>query len=541
MDGSTASGLPRVEERARRARVSRPAAALLIVAAALAVAVVAALIFLIRAGGDPGDAATWPITWELRSSDNGTLFQFFQDVAAGRELDWRFSPQVFVFPELPLSGIAFALSGGSVYSYYPIVAALAAALLFLALVALVRVLHPEVSTGEGVLRAAIATVPLLLLPLIGTSWILSFHLAPTYYLGMYAGLILAPALVLARSRGVRIATGCALALTAASNPLGLLFAAPGTAVALVLLVVRRGWRPAVRPVLLIGGTLLGALVVRLIVSPLQGTSPFTYVDPEVFQRRLAAIGPYYAYQLQDPAAGVVLPLGLGFAVLCLAAAAGAAVAYLRHSTAPDRRLLAVVMLGLAPLGGLLATYLMTITHYYYFWPVLILPFALVPLALPRPALAPAAAAGGAGLVVVALATGAVANLGHVDRYFGYRTAETTCLDDAVPGRVGYATFSDARRLSLPSATGVRLIQIGRDGTPNGWLTNTATARTEQGSFFYVNGYGDEAALDEAALTARFGPPDRKVSCSAAQRLLIYEDPGKLTRIARSYVSTSSEH
>jgi len=305
-------------------------------------------------------------------------------------------------------------------------------------------------------------------------------------------------------------------------------------VALVLLVVRRGWRAAARPALLVGGTLLGALVLRLIVSPLQGTSPFTYVDPEVFAGRLAAIGPYYAYQMRDPAAGVVLPLGLGLAVLCLAAAAGATVAYLRRSTAPDRRLLAVVMLGLAPLGGLLATYLMMITHYYYFWPVLILPFALVPLALPRATLAPAVAVGGAGLVVVALATGAVANLGHVDRYFGFRTAETMCLDDAVPGRVGYATFSDARRLSLPSATGIRLIQVGRDGTSNGWLTNTATARTEPGSFFYVNGYGDEAAIDEAALTERFGPPDREVSCSAARRVLIYDDPGKLARIAQFY-------
>ena len=70
-----------------------------------------ALVFLIRAGGDPADAATWPITWELRSSDNGPLFQFMQDVVAGRALDWSFSPQVFVFPELPLSAVAFAVSG----------------------------------------------------------------------------------------------------------------------------------------------------------------------------------------------------------------------------------------------------------------------------------------------------------------------------------------------------------------------------------------------------------------------------------------------
>ena len=99
--------------------------------------------FLIRAGGDPADAATWPITWELRSSDNGPLFQFLQDVVAGRPLDWSFSPQVFVFPELPISAIAFAVTGGSIYGYYLVVAMLNNALLFLVLVGLARVLFRD--------------------------------------------------------------------------------------------------------------------------------------------------------------------------------------------------------------------------------------------------------------------------------------------------------------------------------------------------------------------------------------------------------------
>jgi hypothetical protein len=496
-------------------------------------------VFLIRAGGDPADAATWPITWELRSSDNGSLFQFLQDAVAGRPLDWRFSPQVYVFPELPLSAIAFAAAGGSVYGYYLVVAALANALLFLALVALVRVLFPADRPGASVLRAALATVPLLALPLIGTSWILSFHLAPTYYLGMYAALIVAPVVVLARSRGARIALAIALALTAASNPLALLFAAPGTAAALVLLVVRRGWRSAARPAALIGGLLLGALVLRLAMTPLQGTSPFTYVDPQVFAGRLSAIGPYYAYQMRDAAAGAIIPLGIALAVICLAAAVVAAVLWLRRRAEPDRRLLAVVMLGTIPLGGLGATYLMMITHYYYFWPVLILPYVLVLLAVPRVAAAPGAVAGGAALLIIALVTGLTANPGTADRYFGFRSAETRCLDQAVPGRLGYATFSDARRLSLTSATGMRLIQIVADGTPSNWLANTATPRTETGTFFYVNGYGDEVQIDEPGLVSRFGPPDREVSCSDAQRVLIYEDPAKLARIADYYQVTDA--
>lgn len=503
------------------------------------VAIATVLVFLIRAGGDPADAATWPITWELRSSDNGSLFQFLQDAVAGRPLDWRFSPQVYVFPELPLSVIAFALAGGSVYLYYPVVAALANVLLFLSLVALARVLVPAAGVAACVLRAAIATVPLLALPLIGTSWIFSFHLAPTYYLGMYAALIVAPVVALSRSRGSRIGLAVALALTAASNPLALLFAAPGTAIALFLLVIRCGWRAALRPAALIGSLLLGSLVLRLLLNPLQGTSPFTYVDPQVFAGRLAAIGPYYDYQMRDAAAGVIIPLGVALAIVCLAAAGVAAGLWFRRRSAPDRRLLAVVMLGVIPLGGLGATFVMMITHYYYFWPVLILPYVFVLFAIPRRAAPVAAAAGGAALVVIALVAGPVTNLGSADRYVGYRTDETACLDSAVPGGVGYATFSDARRLSLTSRTGVRLIQIVADGTPSNWLTNTATARTETGTFFYLNGQGDERPIDETGLVARFGEPDREVNCGDAQRVLVYEDPGKIARIADYYTRATA--
>ena len=81
---------------------------------------------------------------------------------------------------------------------------------------------------------------------------------------------------------------------------------------------------------------------------------------------------------------------------------------------------------------------------------------------------------------------------------------------------------------------MRLIQIVADGTPSNWLTNTATPRSETGTFFYVNGYGDELQLDQAALIGRFGQPDREVECSDAQRVLIYEDPQKIALIGRYY-------
>jgi hypothetical protein len=193
-----------------------------------------------------------------------------------------------------------------------------------------------------------------------------------------------------------------------------------------------------------------------------------------------------------------------------------------------------VYLGVIPLGGIGATYIAMITHYLYFWPTLILPFVLVLLAVPRIAAPAVAAAGGVAFIVVAIAAGGLTNLGSADRFFAYRNAETACLDSAVPGQLGYATFSDARRVSLTSATGVRLIQVETSGEPSHWLTNKAYSTTEAGTFFYVNAHGDELPIDAKVLRAHFGVPDRDVACDDGQDVLVYEDPAKVAKIAEFY-------
>lgn len=492
----------------------------LLPAAAVAVAALTALVFLMRAGGDPGDAATWPITWELRSSDNGTLFQFWQDVADGRSLDWSFSPQVFVFPELPLSGLAFLLAGGNLYAYFVLAAVLNNVALFLLLVALARLLWPLASPLAAVLRGGAGILPLLLLPLVGTTWLFSFHLAPTYYLGMYAALLAGPLLFLVRTRAALIAVAVGLALAIASNPLVLLFAVPGLIAVAVARGVRSGGRALVRPALLVGAVGVGAGLARVAFAPLQGTGLLSYVDVERFRSRIDGLWPYWSAQLVDPAARVLLVLGALLAV-------GALIAWVRlasHSAGEGARTFATLYFGLVPLGGLGATVVALITHQYYFWPVLVLPFLLVLFAVP-PRFAGRVVLGGAvAFVVVGLTTGGVANLAHLDGYFGYRSAETRCLDEAVPGQTGFATFSDARRVGLPSTTGIRLIPLTADLEPNLWLTNRDYARHAAGTFFYLNGRGDENSLDRDALLERFGPPARVLECSDDQRLWVYDEP-----------------
>ncbi|MEJ1230015.1 MAG: hypothetical protein WDM88_04285 [Galbitalea sp.] len=184
--------------------------------AALAIAAVAALVYLVRAG-DPG-ATNCAIDFELRSSDNGVLFQFAQDVFAGRALDWSFSPQVFVFPEIPISLVAYVLAGGTVQLYFLIVAAIDTALLFLGLFAVIRYLFPAESLSRRLARGRGRHGAPAVLPLLGRTWLFEYAVAPTYYFGMYLMILVAPVLFFGRSRGVRVATGLGIALTAAANP-----------------------------------------------------------------------------------------------------------------------------------------------------------------------------------------------------------------------------------------------------------------------------------------------------------------------------------
>ncbi|HEY4267066.1 MAG TPA: hypothetical protein VGM94_02630, partial [Galbitalea sp.] len=454
-----------------------PAAIMAIVGVTVAIAAVTILIFLVRAGDAGG--TNWPTDFELRSSDNGVLFQFSQDVFAGRSLDWSFSPQVYVFPEIPISLAAYLTAGGTVQLYYLFVAAINNALLFLGLFAVIRMLFPADAVGRQLARAVIATFPLLLLPLIGTTWLFSYQVAPTYYFGMYLMIFVAPALYLACRLPTKIAIGLGIALTAASNPLALVFTVPALVIVLVVQAFTRGIRAILRPAAWSAGVLVVALVVRLtLFSRLQGASPFAYVDSSIFSGRLLVIRTYLEGLVADPATAIILYLG------ALAAAAGIVVAIVvivrlaRNRMQWGPRTFVTLYYALVPVTGLAGTFALIITDYLYFWPVLIAPlvFVLVPLparwvpfALPATALA---------LVVAGTMTGGAGNLASASGYFTYRSDETRCLDSRLPAGddIGYATFSDARRLELTSARPVRLIQLKSSGVRAYWLTNRDYAR-----------------------------------------------------------------
>jgi hypothetical protein len=503
--------------------------------ATILVAAVTALIFLIRAG-DPG-ATNWPIHFELRSSDNGVLFQFAQDVFSGRQLDWSFSPQVFVFPEIPISLLAYLVAGGTVQLYFLVVAALNSALMFLALFGVIRYLYPAEALAGRLARAGIAISPLLLLPLLGSTWLFEYQLAPTYYFGMYLMIVLSPVLFFGCARWVTIAVGVGIALTAASNPLALVFTVP----ALVCVLIVRGWaggfRSVRRPAAWAGASIVLALLIRIaFFGRLQGASPFAYVSTSIFSGRLQVVVEYLRSLLESPITATVVVLGGVLAVAGLVIAVLIAVRVVRRRV-PNRSVPAAAMYyALVPITGLAGTIVLIITDYLYLWPVLVLPLVLALLPLPRRWLPWAAVVAIASLVVAGSVTGGAANLGRVSTYFTYRSAETRCLDAKLPPgmTVGYATFSDARRIELTSQRGIRLIQLKSSGVRAYWLTNRDYARDNVGHFFYINGTGDEPAISISYLETRFGSPDNSFTCGPGQTVLIYTQPSKLAAIKARY-------
>ena len=505
--------------------------------AALLVAAAAALIFLIRAG-DPG-ATNWPEQFELRSSDNGVLFQFAQDVFRGRALDWSFSPQVFVFPEIPISLLAYLLAGGTVQLYYLVVASINAALLFLGLFTVVRLLFPAEPIGGRIARAGIAMFPILMLPLLGSTWLFEYPLAPTYYFGMYLMIVVAPILFLSCPRWLKVLVGVGIALTSAANPLALVFTVPALVCVLVVIGIARGFRAVLRPASWAAGVIVLALLIRfLLLGRLQGTSPFTYVSTRIFADRLSVVVSYLQSLLSDPVTATVLVLGGLLVIVGLGLGVVTAVRMIRR-TIPNRAVSAtVVYYALVPITGLAGTVILLITDYLYLWPVIVMPLVLALLPLPRRWVPWAAVVVVAALVVVGSITGGAQNLGRVSTYFSYRSAETRCLDAGLPAgmTVGYSTFSDARRLELTSTRGIRLIQLKSSGVRAYWLTNRDYARDNVGRFFYINSHGDEPAISVKYLKGHFGQPDASFSCAPGQTVLIYTLSSKLTKIRARYAT-----
>lgn len=517
----------------RRTRAATLATAAI---ATTAFAIITGVVVLVRAGGT--DYLNWPVNWELGNSDSGVLYQVFQDVFAGRPLDWNFSGQVYVFPEMFVSFLAYVFGAGSIYRYFLLVAVINNALMFLTIFATVRLRDRSARTRDVIVRSALAALPLIVLPLIGTPWLGFYHLGATYYFGMYLLIFAAPLIFLVRSRTAMIALGAVFALVAASNPLALVFTVPAFVVVLIVKATRTGIRSVRRPALLVLAILALTLVIRVgALQSLQGKALTNYMDfGTFFSYSLPELTWYFQAIGSDPLTGQVL-IVLAVASVLLTIAAIVLMARYRtrrsHGVVP----LTTLYFALIPITGLAGTAVLAITHYLYAWPILVAPtvflLAAIPIRVARIVLP-------VGLIVTIIAasmSGGVANLSTPTNYFGSRAPDTRCIDELPESMtLGYATFTDARRLAQTSKRHVRLIPVGLDGVPNSWLSNDATPRNEFGTFYVVSTSPDPGvAIDIDSIAKIVGEPDGIIQCeSGTSEIAYFTDPVKLEAIETFY-------
>ena len=244
-------------------RMSRGCATAWITGAFAVVIGLTLAVYLARAGAPY--AQNWPASYNFASSDNSILFQFAHDVFTGMTLDWSFSPQVYVFPEMPISLLAYLVSGGNYAWYYVVVALINVTLLFAAIWWLTTLLFGG-SLPQQLLRAFIAVSPLIVFPLFNTHWMYLFHLAPTYYFGMYLFGLLLPAALLSPKRWARGLVLAGWMLAGAVSPLVTAMTLPGLAIMFFVTFLRERWSHGLRhQLMMVGFALAGVGLLRVLV------------------------------------------------------------------------------------------------------------------------------------------------------------------------------------------------------------------------------------------------------------------------------------
>jgi hypothetical protein len=489
-------------------------------------------VFLARAGAP--FAQNWPASYHLTSSDNSILFQFVHDLLTGMTMDWSFSPQVYVFPEIPISLVAYLLAGGNLAWYFVVVALINNALLFAAIWWLTALLFGG-SLPQQLLRAFIAAGTLILFPLLNTHWMYLFHLAPTYYFGMYLFGLLLPAALLSPKLWARILVLAGWMLAGAVSPLVTAMTLPGIAIVFLVTLLRHKWSRALwQPMAAVGIALVGVGLLRVLVfEKMAAATPLSYIGDNYAISRIVQVYDNFNGGFQrgfDPILYAISLASTAFTLVLLVVFVRRM--FTRKSTGKTTRkhtgtgtdlarLQAGIYLTAFPvMGGIAMTAIFAI-DFYYLWPMFVGSVVLSLLLLPeviafRERVVRIVAVCLAG--AMALGAGVVIAQGDYsdNRYFGYRSALTKCLDEFVPGQVGYATFSDARSSALPSYSGVELIAVNAQLGPSFWLANRAQSREHTGTFVLINPQTTENPITKDAVTAKLGKPVAIYPCGAAE-------------------------
>lgn len=499
------------------------------------------VVFMNRAGS-PAER-NWPVSWDLKNSDNSVLYQFSDDVFKGRGLDWTFSPQVYVFPEIPVSLVSYGVSGGDPYLYFLFVAIFNNMLIFTVLYGLTKLLSEYRARAKDILyRSYLAFIPLLALPLLADNTVFFYHLAPTYYFGAYLFCLAFPLILLSRiSVKKKYLLAFGYTLTAASNPLLLIFTVPASFILALLKYLKDGAGVSIKSILLpVGAISLISLIFRkLFFSEIAAINPSSYISVDSFKGRLGSLSLLKDSLLNSRVDKVLIVVLILALVICVYASLVSSRRYMqtKGQDSIENVDLARVFLGISPFVTALVLYVLLIINPLYLWPVVGIPIVVALLIFFRnKEVAVLAILSYLLLLLILITPKSINRYTNTGRYFNYKSDLTNCLDSNLTQDVsiGYSTFSDARKTEITSDRNLLLVQLLYNGGPSGWLTNTKYSEQSPGSFFVINYNGDEKPIDSDVVSSLFGNPDSYFMCGEDVKVLVYSDKMKLDSIDRYY-------
>ncbi|PPF59183.1 hypothetical protein C5D04_02095 [Rathayibacter sp. AY1D2] len=498
----------------------------------------------------------------FRDGDSLALPLILQSFAEGRPAAWVMTSQLFLFPELPVFGVAWLLTGGDPAAALAVNAVLNVVLLYGVLRILARRL---VADRHRRLRpaAALAGIAVLLVlcltegrALNNEGALATTFLLTTYYYGAVltglAGLAVALGALRERRPAARplLLVGAAVAATTLSDPLLLVqFVGPLLVVLVVLLVLALA---APRAVLIVAGTVLGAAALgaalRVPLGFLIGTDAGGYLRLPLAGTALDDLIVQFLV-LKAPLIGKLEVALLGLLLLAALAVVVAGAARLARGAALDeaaRARFAVCAFLPAQTAVLLVVQVFTgssVSRYLMPIPVTA---TVVVIALIGAAAAHRRAAGArlapvvrvvaplaaAGLVVAAVpATTAVASAAAEAR----SDPDADCLERWIDGRelAGVGSFWSTRPLDLYGPASLHVQQVNFDFTVQLWMNNLSDYRDRQYSFVLADRSPDWAGLARGTL----GAPSDIVACGGFD---IYDYAGtdgetELNRIVQTSV------
>ena len=492
------------------------------------------LIFLNRAGSS--SLNNWPTNWDLSNSDNSILFQFSQDIFKARNLSWNFSPQVYIFPEIPISILSYALALGNVYIYFIFVAIINNCLLFLILLALTRTIYSRARYIDQIFGALLASMPLLLLPLLGSNQIFSYQLAPTYYFGAYLMALATPLIFYLRNTKYRLITSILYCLTAASNPLLIVFSVPSLLLIIVSKYFKNGLKGIYRITLEVLALIsISMLIRRIFFSGFVGTSPSNYISIDLFAKRLHGIKGFVKYGFNNRLDHYLISC----CVIALFISAILTLFYMRRYLMNKKfgeKYLSLIYINAIPVATLISIISLTIINILYLWPILVLPSIIILIQIPRRFIRKTLLIFTFFTIALLILPNSIRRTEHSVIYFNFKTPIAYCLDSKLPKNqsVGYATYSDAREAEITTNRNILLVQLLPLTNLNTWLTNKDYARDYTGTFFIINTKGAEIPINSESVIQLFGPPNKIIKCSQSVYIMDYTSKDAIINIRKHY-------